>query len=82
MAGKVSLDLAKLVAEMECSKIERKLPITLNVNGVVIEATLYVSSTGLSTFEFATLELPKLILQWLLSVFQIYIFLRIPLDFI
>lgn len=74
MAGKVSLDLAKLVSEMECSEIERKLPITLNVNGVVIEATLSVSSSGLSRFEFDTLELPKLILQCLLSVFQIYIF--------
>ncbi|KAB2072696.1 hypothetical protein ES319_A07G033200v1 [Gossypium barbadense] len=42
VAGKVSLDLAKLVSEMECSEIERKLPITLNVNGVVIEATLSI----------------------------------------
>ncbi|KAL4318877.1 hypothetical protein GQ457_18G002880 [Hibiscus cannabinus] len=42
VAGKVSLDLAKLVSDMECSAIERKLPITLNVDGVFIEAALFI----------------------------------------
>ncbi|GMI95074.1 hypothetical protein like AT2G25460 [Hibiscus trionum] len=42
VAGKVSLDLAKLVSDMEWSEIERKLPVTLNVNGVVIEAALFI----------------------------------------
>ncbi|KAK8535230.1 hypothetical protein V6N13_081368 [Hibiscus sabdariffa] len=42
VAGKVSFDLAKLVSDMECSAIERKLPITLNVDGLVIEAALFI----------------------------------------
>ncbi|XP_022729164.1 uncharacterized protein LOC111284640 [Durio zibethinus] len=42
VVGKVSLDLAELVSEMECSEIERKLPITLNIDGVVIEVTLVI----------------------------------------
>lgn len=46
MVGKVSLDLTELVSEMGCSEIERNLPITLNVDGAVIESTLLVSSTN------------------------------------
>ncbi|KAK8654886.1 hypothetical protein V6N13_107482 [Hibiscus sabdariffa] len=42
VAGKVSLDLARLVSETECSEIERRLPVTLNVNGVAVEAALFI----------------------------------------
>ncbi|XVE97421.1 hypothetical protein REPUB_Repub03eG0017900 [Reevesia pubescens] len=42
VVGKVWLDLAELVSEMECFEIERKLPITLNVDGTVIQATLLI----------------------------------------
>ncbi|XWS72674.1 hypothetical protein CRYUN_Cryun02cG0060800 [Craigia yunnanensis] len=42
VVGRVSLDLTELVSEMGCSEIERKLPITLNVDGAVIESTLLI----------------------------------------
>ncbi|XP_039039632.1 uncharacterized protein LOC120177610 [Hibiscus syriacus] len=42
VAGKVSLDLAKLVPVTECSDVERKLPVALNVDGVVVEASLFI----------------------------------------
>ncbi|OMO90818.1 hypothetical protein COLO4_18860 [Corchorus olitorius] len=43
VAGKVPMNLSEFVSELECSEIERKLPITLNVDGAVIEATLLIS---------------------------------------
>ncbi|KAK8697233.1 hypothetical protein V6N13_113385 [Hibiscus sabdariffa] len=42
VAGKVCLDLARLVSETECSEIERTLPVTLNVDGVAVEAALFI----------------------------------------
>ncbi|EOY29474.1 Uncharacterized protein TCM_036996 isoform 1 [Theobroma cacao] len=42
VVGKVSLNLAELVSEMECSEIERKVPITLNVDGSAIKAILSI----------------------------------------
>ncbi|OMO61657.1 hypothetical protein CCACVL1_23334 [Corchorus capsularis] len=43
VAGKVPMNLSEFVSELECSEIERKFPITLNVDGAVIEATLLIS---------------------------------------
>ncbi|XWS70435.1 hypothetical protein CRYUN_Cryun03dG0048000 [Craigia yunnanensis] len=42
VVGKVSLDLTELVSQTGCSEIERKLPITLNVDGALIESTLLI----------------------------------------
>ncbi|KAE8687670.1 hypothetical protein F3Y22_tig00111013pilonHSYRG00349 [Hibiscus syriacus] len=42
LVGKVSLDLAKLVPVTECSDVKRKLPVAVNVDGVVVEASLFI----------------------------------------